>query len=157
MTDTGQAGPENMDFVVGPETFFGLENLGIEETGKNLRPNNIDYRVEWKKKPRGLENDVEKIKNHYLKYLRKNLMKWKTIKSSIRENSAMTNIIVTEAPEIVLNSSGDSGLIAMETPKYTVPEFDWGSSEQSGELVRVSGMYAKSSSHQRDFLEPIIT
>jgi hypothetical protein len=154
----GQAGAENLDFVVGPETFFGGENLdGEEGGGKNLRPNNIDYSVEWRKKPKGLKKDVAKIKIHYLKYLRRNLEKFKTLKPSIRENSAMTNIIVTEAPEEVVDSSGESGLIVMETQKYTVPEFDWGGSEQSGELARVSVMYSKSSPHQRDSLEPIIT
>jgi hypothetical protein len=158
--DTGQAGGENMDFVVGPETFFGLENLDVYEgKGKNLRPNNIDYSVEWRKKPKNSEHDMKKIKKHYLKYLRKNLYKFKTIKSTVREDSAKTNISIMDAPEEVLDARRGGGSLIIETPKYTVPEFDWGGSEQSGELARVSVIYAKSNSRHPDSLEtpPIVS
>jgi hypothetical protein len=158
--DNGQAGGDNMDFVVGPETFFGLENLDVYEgKGKDLRPNNIDYSVEWRKKSKKAEHDMKKIKKHYLKYLRRNLYKFKTIKSTVREDSGKTNIVIMEEPEEVLDSRRDSGLLIIETPKYTVPEFDWGGSEQSGELARLSVMYAKSTSHHPDSLEtpPIVS
>jgi hypothetical protein len=158
--DTGQAGCENMDFVVGPETFFGLENLDVyERKGKNLRPNNIDYSVEWRKKPKNAEHDIKKIKKHYLKYLRKNLYKFKTIKSTVRKDSAKSNVSIMDAPEEVLDARRGGGSLIIETPKYTVPEFDWGGSEQSGELARVSVVYANSTSRHPDSLEtpPIVS